>query len=178
MIDADEIIRLYDVHARELIGYFARRTSDPQLALDLLGETFLTAFERRRSCRGTTTGERAAWLYAIASTKLSGHYRRGASERRATDRLAGELRALTNAERTTIERLAGASEHGEAAIAALAGLSRDQREAVRMHVIDERPYPAVSAALGISEPTARARVSRGLRAMRRALAGEHEGSER
>jgi RNA polymerase sigma-70 factor (ECF subfamily) len=48
-------------------------------------------------------------------------------------------------------------------------LSRDQREALRLRVVEERPYPEVAVALGVSEQTARARVSRGLRALARAL---------
>jgi RNA polymerase sigma factor (sigma-70 family) len=178
MIDGDGILALYDAHARELIGFFARRSADPQLALDLLSETFLTAFERRRSCRGATDSERVAWLFAIASRKLAGHYRRGASERRATDRLAGELRALTGHEIDAIERLAASSDRSEAVLAALGELSDDQRAAVQARVLDERPYAAMSNELGISEPVARARVSRGLRAMRRAIAGEPERSDR
>jgi RNA polymerase sigma factor (sigma-70 family) len=178
MIDGDDILALYDAHARDLIGFFARRSADPQLALDLLSETFLTAFERRRSCRGAGDAERAAWLFAIASSKLAGHYRRGASERRATDQLARELRALTDPEIDAIERLAASSDRSGAAMVALGELSDDQRAAVRARVIDERPYAAMASELGISEPVARARVSRGLRAMRRALARQPERSDR
>ena len=46
---------------------------------------------------------------------------------------------------------------------ALAELGPEQREAVRLRVVDELGYPAVAARLGVSEQTARARVSRGLR---------------
>jgi DNA-directed RNA polymerase specialized sigma24 family protein len=51
VMDREQIIELYDRHARELVGFFTRRTGDPQLALDLLDETFLTAFEQRWRCR-------------------------------------------------------------------------------------------------------------------------------
>jgi hypothetical protein len=56
--------------------------------------------------------------------------------------------------------------------AAFGELRAQQREALWMHVVEELPYPEVSTALGLSEPAARARVSRGLRALRRATA-EH-----
>ncbi len=170
-MDADGILALYDRHARELVGFFAARTGDRQLALDLLSETFLAAFEHRADCRALTGGQSAAWLHRIAVNQLAGHYRRGASERRATERLAAGLRTLTAAEAAEIDRLAAAGEPGSLT-AALNALSDEQRRAVQARVIDERPYEAVSRVLGVSEPAARARVSRGLRALRRAAAVE------
>jgi DNA-directed RNA polymerase specialized sigma24 family protein len=50
-MDADRVLALYDRHSRELLGFFTRRTRDPHLALDLLSETFLAAFEHRDQCR-------------------------------------------------------------------------------------------------------------------------------
>jgi RNA polymerase sigma-70 factor (ECF subfamily) len=46
---------------------------------------------------------------------------------------------------------------------AFSDLSGDQREALRLRVIDELPYPQIAETPGVSEQTARARVSRGLR---------------
>lgn len=174
LVDGQTIIDLYDAYARELLGFFARRTGDPQLAVDLLGDTFLTAFEQRRKCRASSDRERAAWLFRIAANKLTDHYRRRASERRATELFAGELRAVTNSEIAVIQRLAESSEHSERVLAAFNGLSEEQREALQLRVIDEQPYPHVSRELGISEPAARARVSRGLRTLLRAIGGDRE----
>jgi len=175
---AEDILMLYDRHARELVGFFARRTGDRQLALDLLSETVLAAFENRDGCRARGDSEAAAWLYRIAANKLAAHHRRGAIERRATERLASQLRALTEPEEAAIDRLARSEESGPLT-AALAGLSEEQRLAVSARVLEERSYPAVSRTLGVSEPAARARVSRGLRALRRAVAndGERSGDE-
>jgi RNA polymerase sigma-70 factor (ECF subfamily) len=52
---------------------------------------------------------------------------------------------------------------------ALADLGAEQREAVRLRAVDELGYPAIARRLGISEQAARARVSRGLRALAAAL---------
>ncbi len=175
-MDADGVLVLYDRHARELLGFFARRTRDPHLALDLVSETFLAAFEHRDRCRAESDGEAAAWLYRIAANQLAAHYRRGAIERRATERLAAALRAPDTDELSAIEKLAAADDGG-ALTDALAGLSDDQRLAVRARVLDERSYEAVSRELGVSQQAARARVSRGLRALRRAVTGDPEGSD-
>ncbi|MDQ4133295.1 MAG: sigma-70 region 4 domain-containing protein [Actinomycetota bacterium] len=48
---------------------------------------------------------------------------------------------------------------GAASTVALESLPAMQREAVRLHVLEEVPYPAVAAALDCSEVTARKRVS-------------------
>jgi RNA polymerase sigma-70 factor (ECF subfamily) len=51
----------------------------------------------------------------------------------------------------------------------LAALSGSQREALRLRIVEELPYSDVARELGVSEATARARVSRGLRALAEAL---------
>ena len=172
----EDIIALYDGHAREIVGYLARRTEDPQLALDLTAETFVTAVQQRERCRAETDRRRLAWLYRIAANELADHYRRGARERRVIARLGVELRALTDGELTTIEGLASSDHLEESVGAALEDLSAEQQAAVRLHVIEERSYAEISRELGVSQQAARARVSRGLRALRRATErNEEEG---
>jgi RNA polymerase sigma-70 factor (ECF subfamily) len=171
-MDGEDVIALYDLRAKELTAFFVRRTGNQQVALDLLGATFLTAFEKRRRCRGRTDGQRAAWLYRIAANKLIDHYRRGAGELDALRRLGAEQLALTAAEVSLLESETPSGELAEAVLAAFASLSREQQDAVRLHVIEERDYADVSRELGLSEPATRARVSRGLRALRRAAAQE------
>jgi RNA polymerase sigma factor (sigma-70 family) len=68
-----------------------------------------------------------------------------------------------------IEDLAELQELRSAIAAALAELSVQQREAVRLRVVDELDYPTVAGRLGISEQAARARVSRGLRVLASAV---------
>jgi RNA polymerase sigma-70 factor (ECF subfamily) len=167
-IDAEGLNALYEAHARDLLAYLARRCGDPQTALDLLSGTFVAAFENRGRCRATDERGRVAWLYRIAANTFVDSVRRGVSERRAINRLGSELRALTPAEVEVIEQLAGSSELEARVTAAFGQLSAQQREALWLHVVEELPYPEVSTALGLSEPATRARVSRGLRALRRA----------
>jgi RNA polymerase sigma-70 factor (ECF subfamily) len=175
-LDASDIIVLYDRHARELVSFFARRTGDPQLALDLLGDTFLAAFAARGRCSALAPEHQAAWLYRIAANKLADHFRRGASERRALARAGEGLRALSEAEYERVEQLAAASElHGRVS-AALEHLSAEQDEAIRSRVLGERSYAEVAEDLGVSEQAARARVSRGLQVLRRVLDPSQKGT--
>jgi RNA polymerase sigma-70 factor (ECF subfamily) len=52
---------------------------------------------------------------------------------------------------------------GRAIGAALTTLSEEQREAMTLRVIEQRPYSEVAELLACTEQTARARVSRGLK---------------
>ncbi|MGO9972674.1 MAG: RNA polymerase sigma factor [Solirubrobacteraceae bacterium] len=61
-----------------------------------------------------------------------------------------------------VERLADLGGVRAELAEALRGLSQQQREALRLRVIEERPYREVAQRLGISEQTARARVSPGV----------------
>jgi RNA polymerase sigma-70 factor (ECF subfamily) len=166
-VDEHEFLDCYDLLARDLLGFFARRTGDPQLAMDLLADTFLAAFEQRQRCRAATDAQRAAWVYRIAANKLADHFRGVERGRRAVGRLGSELRALTDAEVSAVARLAESSELEQRVMSAFGDLSDEQRAALELHVIQERSYAEVSHALRISEPAARARVSRGIRALRR-----------
>jgi RNA polymerase sigma-70 factor (ECF subfamily) len=156
---------LFDRHAEELLGFFARRTLDPQAALDLVGETFAVAWSARRRFRGRDDEAARAWLYGIARNLLHGYVRRGYAERRLLARLGVEPVALSDESLARVEELAGTSALRAALAAELARLPAAQRDALTLRVVDELPYPEVAARLGVSEPTARARVSRGLRAL-------------
>jgi RNA polymerase sigma factor (sigma-70 family) len=68
-----------------------------------------------------------------------------------------------------IEERAGLAAIRRALREELGRLSEDQRQALRLRVVEERSYPDVAAMLGVSEQTARARVSRALRALNAAL---------
>jgi hypothetical protein len=51
-VNGSRLTELFDQHAREILGFLVRRTSDPEAAVDLLAETFAAAFEGRGEFRG------------------------------------------------------------------------------------------------------------------------------
>jgi RNA polymerase sigma factor (sigma-70 family) len=169
MRDADAFAALYDREARTVLVFIARRTLDPELALDLTAETFAQAFRGRRSFRGATAMEERAWLFTIARRQISRYHRRGTVERRALEALGAQVPAAHEDDLREIEEAAGLDDLRAALGDELARLSHDQRTALQLRVVEERTYPEVADALGVSEQTARARVSRGLRALARAL---------
>jgi len=168
-LDPDSLSALYREHAEAMLVYFARRSYDPQLALDLVAETFARAHARRRRFRGASEVEAGAWLWAIAHNVLSDALRRGRAERRALQRLGVVTPRLADDELDRIAELAGLADLRAAVADALATLVPEQREALRLRVVLELDYQTVGARLGVSPATARARVSRALRSLSAAL---------
>src|SRR3954452_15196536 len=164
---AARVAAAYERDARRLLVFFARRTYDAQLAVDLLGETYARAFEVRRRFTGEPgdADALAAWVFGIARNVLNEALRRGAAERRALRRAGVRSPVLDGEELLRIEELAALGELRGAGAAALAELDVQQRDAVRLRVVEELDYVEVAGRLGISEQAARARVSRGLRAI-------------
>jgi RNA polymerase sigma-70 factor (ECF subfamily) len=72
---------------------------------------------------------------------------------------------LTDADYERVEELADLRSQRAVVAQALAELSFEHREALRLRVVEEQPYSEVARTLGITEETARARVSRALRAL-------------
>src|SRR3954451_3560620 len=70
----------------DLILAFARRRVEPDLAQDIVAETFLTAWRHLDDLQG----EPLPWLYRVASHAIA-NQRRGASRRRRLDDRAGLL---------------------------------------------------------------------------------------
>jgi RNA polymerase sigma factor (sigma-70 family) len=160
-----DIPELYERHRRPLLLFFVRRTADTELALDLWAETFAQAVVCARKFKGRTDAEAAGWLYAIARRQLALYYRRGRAERRALDRLNVERPPVDEDVEAQLVREAGLSDLRRELAGALDALSEDTRRALELRVVHELPFADVARRLSITEPTARARVSRGLRAL-------------
>jgi RNA polymerase sigma-70 factor, ECF subfamily len=153
---------LYRRHAEDLLRYFARRTLDPEAAAELTAETFAQAFASRTSYRDTGANG-VAWISGVARHQLGRFFRSGRVDRDARRRLGMPERELPPADYERIEDLVDFAPIRDAIEDALETLREDQREALRLRVIEELPYPEVARRMACSEQNARQRVSRGLR---------------
>ena len=154
---------LYASNAEPVLAFFARRTFDVEVARDLTAETFALALEGLRTFRGSSEDEAASWLFGIARHQLSRYVRKGVAEQGAVRRLGIQVPAISSDDSDRIVELAGLEELRWQVAGAFSELETGQQDALRLRIIDERPYTEVASELGISEQTARARVSRGLR---------------
>jgi len=153
---------VFERHAETLLGYFARRTLDPEAAAELTAETFAQAFASRRRFRDHGLGA-IGWLYGIARHQLGRFFRNGAVDARARRRLGMPEREVSPEDYERIEETIDFEQIGRAIARAFSVLSEEQREALTLRVIEGRPYREVAESLRCSEETARARVSRGLK---------------
>jgi RNA polymerase sigma factor (sigma-70 family) len=164
-LDADSLESLYRQHAEDFTAFFLRRVTVPADALDLMAETYARGFELRRRFRGGSELEALAWLYGIARNLLLHYHRDGRTAIRAIARLGLERPGFTDAELERLEDSIADERLSAAVTAGLVGLPPAQRSAVVLRVVDERTYQEIAAELGISEQSARTRVSRGLRSI-------------
>lgn len=169
MAQPDAFIALYERDAEAVLVFLTRRTLDAEVALDLTAETFAQAWRGWSGVRINSSEEVRAWLFTIARRQLGRYLRRGQVECRALRRMGVTLPTLHEDDIGEIERSAGLSAVRSALGAELKKLSDSQRDALQLRIVDELPYEEVARRLGTTEPTARARVSRGLRALAVAL---------
>ena len=159
----------YDAYVERLVVFFARRTTDAEVAVDLTAETFALALERRAQFRGNSPQEEQGWLFAIARNQLVLYWKRGEVERDALRRVGCEPPGTDAADLEWVEHVADLPLLRSTVRAALGELPDDQAYAVTARVVDARAYSDVAGEIGVSEQVVRARVSRGLRTMARLL---------
>jgi RNA polymerase sigma factor (sigma-70 family) len=161
--DPAAFVELYRRHAEDLLRYFARRTLDPEAAAELTAETFAEAFASRTRYSYVNGVDGVAWLYGIARHQLGRFFRWGRIDADARRKIGLPLRELPPEDYERIEELVDFEPLRAALAEALETLAEDQREALKLRVIDGLPYPDVAARLHCAETAARQRVSRGLR---------------
>lgn len=169
MDDAEAFSALYRDEGEAILLFLTRRTFDGELAVELTAETFAIALRSWAKLAPMQREQQRAWLFTVAARQFSGYLRRARVERRALRRLGVQVPELEHEDLLAIERRAGLQELRASVARELERLSAAQCEALRLRVVEERPYREVAATLGVSEQTARARVSRGLRLLARAL---------
>lgn len=137
---------IFEQHFDTVHGY-ARRRVGADLAEEIATETFVRAFDRRRTF-DVDRPDALPWLLGIAANVLRRHWR---SERR---RLQAYGRAGDRAESSEDE------EGRVELVAALDSLSRDERETLFLFAVADLSYEQISEALGIPVGTVRSRLAR------------------
>jgi RNA polymerase sigma factor (sigma-70 family) len=158
--------QFYDRYEWAVVGYFMRRTRDPELAADLTAEVFAAALAAAGSYQ--KLGKTAApWLFTIAHNTLVGSIRRGRVEE-AARRQVGMLDAIALRERS-LERMEQLVAGDSWVAELLSRLPEDERAAVRARVLEDRSYEEIASRLETSSLVIRKRVSRGLARLREGL---------
>ncbi|MFI6517441.1 RNA polymerase sigma factor [Spirillospora sp. NPDC050679] len=168
--DPERFAALFERHHAEIHRYAARRIGTAA-ADDVVAETFLAAFRRRRAYDLARLDARP-WLYGIATTLVARHRRAEVRYLRAVARTGVDPLPEPMAERV-VSRVA--AQEGERELArALAGLNRGDRDVLLLVAWGDLSYQEVAHALDIPIGTVRSRLSRARRKLRAALGAAEE----
>jgi RNA polymerase sigma factor (sigma-70 family) len=164
--DPEQFGAVFDRYFAEIHGYAARRVGR-DAAADIAAEVFLTAFRVRRTF-DPSRGSVKAWLYGITTNHLSSYHR---SEQRAYRAMAraGVPEQQEGHADAVVDQVA-AEALRPALLAALADLTRGEREVLLLVALGGLSHADVAAALGIRYGTVASRLSRA-RAKLRTAAG-------
>ena len=164
---------------KPLFNFAYKYVGDAEAAQDLVQETFVRVVKSigRYGHRGAFS----SWLYSIAVNLCKDHLKR---KKRRTVVSLHDYYTTVSGQRISVkdevpdedartDARAEASDREKLVRRLLAGLSEDQRVVILLREYQALTFPEIAEVLGVPENTAKARVHRGLRAMRRQL--EREG---
>ncbi len=158
--DPEALAELYLRYRDELYRWFSSRVPEAA-ASELTAELFAQVALSLKRFRDEAGGSAGPWLYGIAKNLLRRYYGRGRIEEAARRRLGMPIQAYElDVER--IDARVSAAELGPGLASGLDSLPREQRAALELRVIEERPYAEVASILGCTETAARLRVMRAL----------------
>jgi RNA polymerase sigma factor (sigma-70 family) len=154
---------VYRRHSKLVLAFLARRVAQPELAADLLAETFAALLVLIRDPDRPLPRSPVAWLLGTARHLLIDSYRQGRVEAAARARLQMQPLLLDDRDLRRIEEISAETD----ILAELAAiLPADQLSALRARVIDEWDYGTIARELSCSEAVVRQRVSRALKTLR------------
>lgn len=159
MRDEEFVEEVYTASYRRLVGQLYLVCGELPTAEDIVSEAFVRAVAHARTFRRTENPE--AWLRRVALNIHHSRWRR----MKAYVGLQHKIPRPVQPPDLTAEHLA--------LMAALRALPENQREAIVLHHLADRPVTEVASTLGVPIGTVKARLSRGRAALAIAL-GDHE----
>lgn len=168
LVDRGQFTVLYDRHATVLYRYAYGRVGE-QYAEDLVSETFLVAFRRRRTYDPSWLNARP-WLFGILTKEIARHRRREQAHYRALTWVRSDDGAGDPAEQAVA--LAAARAVRAPLAAALAKLPDRDRDVLLLIAWGGLSYEEAAQAAGIPVGTVRSRLHRARRKLSAALGGE------
>lgn len=156
---ADWVTEFIRANGRDLLGYFIRRVSNPDVAADLLGNLFVVVWRRRDSL--PTDPERARmWCFGIARNLLREHQRGHSRQIALADILRAHLGIAAQLHTADPARTAEQEEQNVRLHTAIRRLDRRSQELITLIHWDEFSITDAAAHLGTNPSTARTRYSR------------------
>ncbi len=164
--DGESFARFFREHHGVVLGFLARRVDEPEVAADLLAETFAALLTVLRDRRRDLPASPIGWLLVTARNLLIDWYRHGVAAETARRRLQLPPLALEDRD---IELIAEAGRDDELRARIYELLPVQQADAVTARLIDELDYSVIARDANTSEAVIRKRVSRALANLRAAF---------
>lgn len=157
---------LFRRHHAVVLSFLTRRVEGPELAADLMAETFASLVALVKDRTRPLPPVPLAWLLVSGRNLLIDSYRRGRVDNEARIRLSMLPVVLDDRDLERVEELSAETD-------LLRELSErldpDQLRAIRARILDDREYADIAAELECSESVVRKRVSRALGVLRRTM---------
>jgi RNA polymerase sigma factor (sigma-70 family) len=154
---------LFERRQELVLAFLLKRTRNPEVAMDLMAETFAAALLALADRPPVVDGSAAPWLLAIARNSLIDSYRRGQVENAARRRLALEPVQIADGD---VDRVLQIAAETDLLLRLAEELPADQFDALRARVLDGRGYEEIARQLECSPSVVRKRVSRAIVALR------------
>jgi RNA polymerase sigma factor (sigma-70 family) len=150
-------------HHAVVLAFLARRVDEPEVAADLLAETFAALLTVVRDRRRDLPASPVGWLLVTARNLLVDRHRNGIVAEAARRRFELAPLALDNGDIELIVEAGGDEELLERIYELL---PVEQADALTARVIDELDYEVIAGRAKTSEAVIRKRVSRALATLR------------
>jgi RNA polymerase sigma-70 factor (ECF subfamily) len=164
--DAECFGTFFRKHHALVLAYLARRVDEPEVAADLLAETFASLLTVVSDPRRDLPASPPGWLLVTARNLLIDSHRHGMVAEAACLKLQLAPIALDDCD---IELVIEAGQDDELLRRIYELLPVEQADALTARVIDELDYDFIAGRANTSEAAIRKRVSRALATLRTAL---------
>jgi RNA polymerase sigma factor (sigma-70 family) len=164
--DAECFGTFFRQHHAVVLAFLARRVDEPEVAADLLSETFAALLTVVRDPRRDLPASPLGWLLVTARNLLIDRHRHGIVAEAARRRFQLAPVALDDRD---IELIVEAGRDDELLRRIYELLPVEQADALTARVVDELDYEVIAGRANTSEAVIRKRVSRALATLRAAM---------
>jgi RNA polymerase sigma-70 factor (ECF subfamily) len=149
-------------HHERVLRFMVGATFDPEVAFDLMSETFTRMLANLHTLEASTEKGAEAWMWAIARNSVRRWFRQGGSARRYREFLVADVRSPGTEELDRIEELADVEPLRVRVGQALAEFDDAPRQLLQWRVVEQWSYDEIAQELGITPRAALQRVARAL----------------